>query len=155
MRKLLFTLCLLLSISVFTACGGDDDDEIVISVKDLPQVSQEFLSVHFPGAEVRLVEKDNDSYDVYLSNGFEIDFYLSGEWDSVDGISQAIPESVLKLVPENIPTDVATRYPNSVIVEVNKEVIAGIFSGYEVTLNHKDGVELKYDKEGNFVRIDN
>ncbi|MFT3994151.1 MAG: PepSY-like domain-containing protein [Dysgonomonas sp.] len=153
MKKLLLALCLLFSTTAFTACGGDDDD-VVISINDLPQVSQNFLSTHFPNIGARLVEKDNDSYDVILNNGFEIDFFLDGEWDSVDGISQPVPESVLSLLPAAILSDLKTNAPNSKVVEVNKEIVRNVFVGYEVTLDHKDGIERKYDKEGNFIRID-
>lgn len=145
MKKVLLTLGLFIMSFAFIAC--DDDDDKVISVDNLPTNVQTFLQTHFPSQEVRMVEKDNDSYDVYLINGFEIEFTLSGEWDDVDGRGQQIPASIVALIPTNIPTYVTTNYPNQFIVEINKEHF-----GYEIDLNNN--MELEFDTEGNFLRID-
>ncbi len=144
MKKLLFVFGLLAASFTFVAC--DDDDE-KISVVDLPAKAREFLDTHFPGQETRLVEKDNDSYDVSLKNGFDIDFDLAGEWDDVDGHTQAIPQSIIDLIPEAIPAYVAEHYAGSVITEVNKELY-----GYEIDLDNR--IELKFDKNGTFLGID-
>ncbi|MFV0328295.1 MAG: PepSY-like domain-containing protein [Dysgonomonas sp.] len=145
MKKVLFTVGLLIMSFAFIAC--DDDDDKVISVDNLPTNVQAFLQTHFASQEVRMVEKDNDSYDVYLINGFEIEFTLSGEWDDIDGRGQQIPASIVALIPTNIPTYITTNYPNQFIVEINKEHF-----GYEIDLNNN--LELEFDTEGNFLRID-
>ena len=144
MNKVL-TLGLLIMSFAFIAC--DDDDDKVISVNNLPANAQTFLQTHFASQEVRVVEKDNDSYDVYLINGFEIEFTLSGEWDDVDGHGQRIPASIIALIPANIPTYITTNYPDKFIININKEHF-----GYEIDLNNN--TELEFDTEGNFLRID-
>lgn len=145
MKKLLFTLSLF--IASFTLIACDDDDDLIISVKDLPTISQTFLQTHFPLHEAVRVEQDKDGYDVYLKNGFEIDFTLTGEWDDIDGRGQEIPASIMALIPEAISSYVKTNYPNQFIVEVNKE-----YFGYEIDLNNN--IELEFDTNGNFLRID-
>lgn len=145
MKKLLFTLSLLVASFAFVAC--DDDDDMVIELKDLPTNAQTFLETHFPAQEVTRVIQDNDGYDVYLNNGFEIDFTLTGEWDDVDGRGKEIPASILALIPESIPAYVTENYPDQIIVEINKEHF-----GYEVDLNNN--VELEFDSNGTFLRID-
>jgi hypothetical protein len=145
MKKLLFTLSLFVASFTFIAC--DDDNDKIISTDELPATAQAFLQTHFPSQEIRLVEKDNSSYDVYLINGFQIEFTLSGEWDEVDGNGQEIPASIIALIPSSIPTYVETNYPNQFIVDINKENF-----GYEIDLNNN--IELEFDTEGNFLRID-
>ncbi|MDU1889408.1 MAG: PepSY-like domain-containing protein [Dysgonomonas sp.] len=146
MKKLLFALTLILATTAFVACS-DDDDDVKVTVNDLPENAQEFLITYFPGQEARLVEKDNDSYDVYLKNGFDIDFTLDGVWDDVDGNGTALPPSVIDLVPVAIPDYVTANYAGQNITEINKETF-----GFEVELTNR--TELEFDKDGNFLRID-
>lgn len=146
MKKVLFTLALFIVSFAFIACSDDDDDK-KISEEDLPQVSRTFLQTHFKGEEVRLVEEDNDSYDVYLINGFKIEFNRNGEWDDIDGGTKAIPETILALLPDGIVAYVSENYADKHITEVNKE-----HYGYEIEVNN--GLELKFDSEGKFIGID-
>lgn len=144
MKKILFTLSLLVASLFFISC---DDDDTVIGVEEMPTNAQTFLQTHFPSQEVRRVEQDKDGYDVYLQNGFEIEFTLTGEWDDVDGHGQQIPASIIALIPESIPAYVNENYPNQFIVEINKEHF-----GFEIDLNNN--IELEFDANGNFLRID-
>ena len=146
MKKLLFTFGLLIASLSFIACSDDDDDK-KITFEEIPTISQTFIQTHFAGQEVRLVERDNDSYDVYLKNGFEVEFTLTGEWDDVDGKTQAVPQSVLDLIPAKILDYVAANYDGQSIYEVNKEPF-----GYEIELSSR--VELEFDAEVEFLRID-
>lgn len=146
MKKVLITLCLFTASLAFFSCS-DDDNDVVISMTDLPAKAQTFIETHFPGQEARMVKKDNDSYDVYLKNGFEIEFDLAADWDDIDGRGQKLPDSILELLPEGIITYVSTNYTDQNITEVNKEKY-----GYEVTLNNN--LELEFDPDGNFLRID-
>jgi len=145
MKKTLFLLSLLAASFIFVAC--DDDDDTKVSVSDLPENAQLFLQTHFSGIEVRSVEKDNDSYDVYLINGFEVEFDLSGNWDDVDGGTQAVPQSIINLIPENISAYVSANYAQNYISEINKETY-----GFEIKLNSR--LELKFDANGTFLGID-
>lgn len=146
MKKNVFTLGLLIVALLFVSCDNDDDD-VVLDIKDLPAMAKTFIDTHFPNEGVKMVSKDDDSYDVYLENGFELDFYLTGDWDSVDGRTVQVPESVVALVPEAIPAYLKQNYADQFIVEVNKEHF-----GFEIKLNNR--VELEFDKEGKFLRID-
>lgn len=146
MKKLLFTLSAVLLAFTFNACS-DDDEDVTITKGDLPTVAQTFLDTHFAGQEITLIQKDNDSYDIYLKNGFEIDFTLSGDWDDIDGKTQSVPQSIVKLIPEAIPEYIAGQYAESYITEINKEPY-----GYEIELN--GDLELKFDSEGKFIGID-
>lgn len=144
MKKLLFTLSLLVATFAFVAC---DDDDTAINFNELPTVAQTFVQTHFPSQEISLVKQEKDGYDVYLNNGFEIEFTLTGEWDDVDGRGKEIPTSIIALLPESIPAYVTENYPNQLIVEINKEHF-----GYEIDLNNN--IELEFDTNGTFLRID-
>lgn len=145
MKLLSLFLSLFIVSMAFISC--DDDDDQVIQKTDLPQVSQQFLDTHFPGIDTRLVEKDNDSYDVHLSNGFKVEFNHSGEWDDVDGGQQAIPQSILDLLPQSISSYVNEHYSGQSIIEVNKEAY-----GFEIELTN--GLDLRFSANGEFTGID-
>ncbi len=150
MKKVFFILALLSVSFSFMACGDDDDNDNVITYEELPTLAKTFITTHFPDQAKDQVKKDNDSYDVYLS-GYEIEFNLNGEWDSVDGKRgtqrNPIPQSILNLLPNGILLYVAETYPNITILEVDKEI-----NGYEITLNND--VELKFNKDGGFLSRD-
>ncbi|MBK5721625.1 PepSY-like domain-containing protein [Dysgonomonas sp. Marseille-P4677] len=146
MKKILLILSLFVVSFAFVSC--DDDDDKKIALTDLPVNAQTFIQTHFPNNEVRLVTKDNDSYDVYLINGFEIDFDLSGEWDSIDGRGQLVPQSIMELIPANIAVYIKEHFAQGNITEVSKELY-----GYEIGLNY--GLDIKFDFNGNFLMVEN
>lgn len=147
MKKLLFIFgFLVLPFIVMSSCSDDDDDRI-ISVTDLPSNAQQFLQTHFPDVKTSRVKEDNDSYDVYLSNRYEVEFDKKGEWDNLDGNNQSLPESFLSTLPSGIVEYIKTTYPNNFIDEVDKEI-----NGYEVGLNNN--VDLLFNLDGTFKGID-
>lgn len=133
-----------------TSCDNDDDNDYVINATDLPQTAGTFVTTYFPNATFQTVKKQNraDSdgsiYDVYLSNGFEIDFDANGNWVDIDGNYQAIP---VALIPEKIQAYVTANYPNQFVTSIDNE---NTYTEVELSNN----LELVFDKQGNFVRID-
>lgn len=127
----------------FAAC----DKESVVSADGLPKDAQVYISQHFPEYEILQVVKERDdlktSYDVYLSEGFNLDFDKKGSIVGVEGSSK-LPDSV---VPEKIRTYVQSNYPDLFILDWELDD-----RGQEVKLSN--GMELKFDKAGNFLRID-
>lgn len=127
----------------FTAC----DKESVVSADGLPKDAQTYISQHFPDQEVLQVVKERDdlktSYDVYLSEGFNLDFDKKGKILGVEGSSK-LPDSV---VPEKILAYVVANYPDFFILDWELDD-----RGQEVKLSN--GMDLKFDKNGNFLRID-
>lgn len=129
---------------------GNNHNEVVVNPSTLPATAKTFIDTHFPNATIRLVEKQNTAnangsvYDVSLSNGFEIDFDVNGNWIDIDGNHQAIPTA---LIPEKIKTYVTANYPAQFITSIDNEK-----TYTEVELNNN--VELVFDTQGNFLRID-
>ncbi|WP_394774159.1 PepSY-like domain-containing protein [Flavobacterium sp.] len=129
---------------------GDNHNEVVVNPTTLPATAQTFLSTHFPAVTVILAEKQNNAsingsiYDVSLSNGFEIDFDINGNWIDIDGNNQAIP---VALIPEKIRTYVTSNYPNQFVTSIDNE---RTYTEIELSNN----LELVFDLQGNFLRID-
>lgn len=142
-------LTLLFSI---TSChsDNDDDDEYTISANDLPKLATTFVTTYFPTATYKLITKQNTPdldgsvYDVLLSNNFEIDFDKDGNWIDIDGNNQAIP---VELIPEKINAYVKEKYPDQSVTVIDNEKT---YIEIELTNN----LELVFDLEGNFIRID-
>ncbi|KUF43906.1 PepSY-like domain-containing protein [Myroides marinus] len=129
-----------------------DRDEVLIVASELPSTAQKFLKDTFAGAEVVLAKKEldreGDEYKVYLSNGVKVEFDKVGNWIEVEVKHTAImPETV---VPVNVMTYVKTHYSTYKIVSIEKE--RDTFQIELVKGNQE--VELLFDKEGNFLRIE-
>jgi hypothetical protein len=146
MKNLIYCATIVLSL-MLVAC----DKESIITEGQLPSESQTFLKTHFSGITVSTIIKDKDglstTYEVYLANGFEIDFKKSGEWDDVDCKQSAVPASIIALLPAGIASYCSTNFPAVFIVEVNKE-----HYGYEIGLSND--IDLEFNQDGSFRKID-
>lgn len=128
-----------------TAC----EKESVIPETELPKSAQTYLSTHFDGLNVIQVIKDREglrkSYDVYLAEGFELEFKKSGDVVSIkNNRNQSLPDSVL---PEKLKAYVLENFASDYIVSWELDD-----NFQEIELN--TGMELKFSKSGDFIRID-
>lgn len=137
MKKLFVVLLGLLTLNVFAS------NDRPITFKELPQKAQTFITTHFSGVEV-LSARVNDDYEVYLANGTKVEFTLKGEWKEVKCPGSKVPDAI---IPSAISTYVKANFPNNTIIKIEKK-----YSGYEVELNND--MELKFDKNGNFIGMD-
>lgn len=138
----------------FTAvsCSDDDKNETkkIIEANMLPEAAKTFVETHFTGTTYIRVEKqsrpddDGSIYDVYLSNGFEIDFDANGNWKDIDGKHLAIPTAI---IPAPIAEYVTTNYASAIIttIEIEKH-------GYDIELSND--TDLVFNANGEFVRVD-
>ncbi|MBZ7955026.1 PepSY-like domain-containing protein [Campylobacter molothri] len=113
--------------------------DIIVPASTLPKNAQDFIAANFKNAQIALVKKDIDSFDVTLSNGTEIDFMINGEWKEVDGKYQALPNSILPSIMSKISTS-----SNAQILEVSKEI-----NGYKFELNNY--MKVYTDMQGNIL----
>ncbi len=144
MKKILVSLTLI--IAAFVVIGCTDHDKF-IKLEQTPATAQNFIQLHFPNIEISYVKQDHDSYEVRFSNGYEVDFDRKGEWDNVDCHQQAVPESIIALIPAGIPQYVATNFPSTSICQIDKER-----NQYDIELTN--GLELTFNAEGRFLRMD-
>lgn len=157
--KKLMTIAALFATSV---CFASCDREEIISETKLPGESRTFLKTHFEGVSIVSVVKEVDGfekdYSVYLKNGFEVNFRRSGAWDEVEGHNEAVPASIVELLPARIASHVTENYPDRQIMMVNRENW-----GYEIELGRAIGtdgiatgnkIELDFTEAGEFFRYD-
>lgn len=122
------------------------DDDKLIPETELPQSAKVFLQAYFPDIAILRVEKEAANYSVDLAAGLAVDFDNKGEWLAVyaaDG--QSIPTGFIK---PNILAYVAQNYPQNAFNGIEKEAY-----GFDVELVQGD-IDLVFDKEGVFVRVD-
>jgi len=136
---------LLMTLSAFllVAC----DKEKVVQSNELPANASGFVSTHYSGNQILQVVKELDNlktyFHVYLDNGTKIDFSRLGELKKIEGVDR-VPDTV---IPALILNYVNTHYPNEFI------------RGWEIENATQDaklstGLNLEFDKNGNFLRID-
>ncbi|EKJ0858955.1 PepSY-like domain-containing protein [Campylobacter coli] len=113
--------------------------DIIVPASELPRNAQDFISKNFKTAQIALVKKDIDSYDVTLNDGTEIDFIITGEWKDVDGKYKALPNSIL---PNIMPKISASS--NAQIIEVSREI-----NGYKFKLSNQ--LKIYTDAQGNIL----
>lgn len=145
MKKIIMILMVALGISA-TAVARDT---YAHDASVLPEAARTTIASNFK-AKVSVVKIEKtlghiDEYEVTLSDGTEITFDSHGNWDNVETANtKSVPSS---LVPENIRNYVAKNQSGTHIVGIDKER-----SGYDIELSN--GVDMKFDKTGNFVRYD-
>lgn len=144
----------LMMVGTMMACSDDDDNdkdiETIITVSNLPQKAQTFISDYYPTAKVLSVKKELDHgvvlYDVDFTNGQEIVFNSDGEWIEVDAPDgQSIPSGI---IPAAIEEYLNTNYQDYGVNDITRTA-----GGYEVEL--VSGVDMFFDAQGNFIRFDN
>lgn len=137
-------LTFLSALLILSAC----DKESVVPEGKLPDDAQRFISLHFPDQSISQVVKDRDGlsvgYDVILENGIQLEFNRKGACSSIEG-NIALPDSV---IPEKILDYVNQTYSDHYIISWELD-------DREQEVEMDNGTELKFDKDSNFLRIDN
>ncbi|MDO4228546.1 MAG: PepSY-like domain-containing protein [Capnocytophaga sp.] len=122
----------------------------VIAFETLPAKAQSFVKEHFSVQEISGVYEDVEhlqqkEYSVYFNDGTEIEFFSNGDWEEVKSRKGQVPD---KIVPTEIAQYVKKQYSQTQIKDIKKKRI-----GYEVELSN--GLDLEFNKKGQFLRIDN
>lgn len=119
-----------------------------IKYNQVPKTGQQFVDKYFGVKQVGSVLLDDDffskEYKVYLANGTKIEFDGDGSWKEVNGNRNAIPTG---FIPAKVLNYVKRSFPNTKITKIERDR-----SEIEVKLNN--GLEVKFDKNGNFKKID-
>ena len=146
MKKFTIILAsLALMASTLTAFAGNDR---IITVAELPAVSQQFIKAHFAGVEVSYAKVDEEMFDkdykVVFVNGSKVEFAKNGQWTDVDCKYGEVPAAV---VPQQIRDHVAQHFAGRKIVSIDRDK-----RGYEVKLDN--GLELKFDLKFRLIEVD-
>jgi len=128
-----------------TACA---DNQQLINYSELPVQAQAFVQKYFNIADITYIERERDGvhfeYKVYLKNATEIEFDNQGNLELIDCQVTPVPEGI---VPELIVQYVLLHHPNTLIVEYAIE-------RRTLKVELSNSLELIFDLEGHFIRID-
>ena len=131
-----------------TLCVSLSARDEIISEQQLPAAAKTFVKQYFKNRTVSLAKKDVDlgstSFDVVLNSGTKIEFNAKGEWKEVDCAPAAVPAA---LIPAAIAKYVKANYANLKIVKIERDR-----SGFDIELSND--VDLRFDKQGKFIRVD-
>ena len=148
--KNLFSKAILAVAVVFTMASCDKDEEL-ISNEQLPSVSKSFISEHFGSAKIISTIKDTENsgleYEVKLDNGVNINFDSQGLWQEIEVRNDKTPLPNTAFILPAIVEYVTINYPTIGINGIDREL-----NGFDVELTND--LDLEFDSEGNFVRID-
>lgn len=148
MKKILATLLCIFAVAVTTQ-AKDQPKQLT----ELPSVAQQFLKKHFADKQLSHASQDTDMFDgeykVVFTNGDKVEFDRQGNWQDIE--CKQSPNGVpTAIIPSAIKKYLTQNYKNSKVVTI--EYNSGISDEYEVKL--ASGVELQFNKKGDFMRID-
>ncbi len=143
--KKMFLMLFVAIVTNLTACAQAD---MTMAFEQLPTPAQQFIKQHFPNETVATIIKDYDdltyTYDVKFVSRKDLEFDKNGEWLQVDCQTEAVP---IAIIPANIASYVSATFSQNFIVDIEREMWS-----YNVGLNND--LDLEFDKNGNFKRID-
>ena len=124
-----------------------DHDEFTTDASRLPAPALETIKKAYPDAKVVGIEIDkgfSTEYEVRLSDGTKLDFNSGGDWESVENKAAGAADM---FVPDFAKKYVAEKFSAQKITKVSKKAY-----GFEVDISN--GLEIKFDKEGKVIGID-
>ncbi|AEK23588.1 PepSY-like domain-containing protein [Capnocytophaga canimorsus] len=121
----------------------------ILTFEQLPQKAQTFIKKHFADKQITTVYEQTEflqskEYNVIFSDGVEIEFYSNGDWEEVNCKNSPVPTEI---IPQSISQYVQRNFPNVFVKEIKKRR-----NGYDVEISN--GLDLEFNKQGKFVRID-
>ena len=143
-RPFITTLFAMLLVLFTVSCSSEDKEFDNVA---LPIPAQLFVKQYFADATYSRVEKEKDDgfwkYEVWLSDGSQVEFDEKGEWKSVECKYSVLPKGI---IPSVIAEDIAKRHPDLKPYKIEKEV-----GGYEIDI---PGYDLYYSNNGMFIRAE-
>lgn len=120
---------------------------ISIGFQTMPANVKSFLAKYYPKATVAKYEAKNTvvgkKYEVKLNNGAEIDFDKNGNWEEISD-KQGVPSA---LIPASINAYIAKNYKGIKVESIDKE-------SNKIKVDLMNDIDLEFDKNGKFLRID-
>lgn len=132
-----------LGMMALTSC----EKETELKESELPEEIKAYVATHFAESTVEHAWKEKDdfttTYEVQLSGNVQLEFDEKKRIEEIEALT-ALPASV---IPGQIEAYVKSHYPDNFIIawELDGKI-------QQIKLDH--GLELVFDKNGNFLRID-
>ena len=111
--------------------------DVIISPNSLPKNIKSFIATHFK-AQIGLAQMDTKSYEIYLTDGTELEFDIMGNWKEIE--SKINPISFL-ILPTNIASIIQSQYPKALLMEVERKI-----NYYKAKLSNQ--MKIKIDLNG-------
>ncbi len=138
---------IVVAVMVMAASSAQAQDK-VIDFSQLPKAAQDFINTYYDQDKVTYITEDSGflskEYEVRLADGKEIEFDSKGNWTEVDGKRDAVPNDIVLTA---IQEYVSKSFPNNGIVYIKK-------SSREYEIELSNGLDLEFNKRGQFLRID-
>lgn len=120
-----------------------------VTFNELPVKAQSFVKSYFDKANIVSVVEDTEyfvlkEYKVLFNNGTVLEFNKEGDWEEINMVKEAVPAN---LVPAAILQYVNKSFPNNIITEIKR-------SSKKYELELMNGLELEFNRKGEFIRID-
>ena len=130
------------------ACFACNAQKRKITIAELPATAQTFIKTNFPNQATSYIIEDKGitktEYKVQFTGGTEIEFDGKGNWEELDANRGTLPASVL---PKAIAAYVAQNYKGLSVEKLDRE-------RYGYKLEFTNDLELEFDANGKFLRID-
>lgn len=118
----------------------------------LPAAMLDFLNTHFPNYSYN-IRFDGQYYHVAINSmPILIVFAADGTWLKIEGHAVALPESVVKLLPQETRNYIQTNYNGWVVIGIENGN-AGDFIWRMKLMKNGRIIELEFDKYGMFIRV--
>ena len=145
MKKFLLVLGMIIGLSA----AASAKDTYTHDASVLPEAARTTLADNFK-SDISVIKVDKNlgrvsEYEVILVDGTEISFDRGGKWENVETSNAGSVPSWM--IPKAIADHVAKSQPGVNIVGIEKE-----HGGYDIEL--ANGVEMRFDKNGNFRHYD-
>lgn len=146
MKKIVLILMMIVGLN--SVAGAKDTVTRDSSV--LPQAARTAIANNFK-SKVSLINVEKtlgavSEFEVILSDGSEITFDKNGNWKEVDvPRGKAVPAG---FIPAGVKDYVQQNHKGQKVESIDKDR-----QGYDVELSN--GIDLKFDKDGKFLRYDN
>lgn len=133
--------------SAFLVSASYFSQESTITAQQLPAAVTQYVKTNFSGRTLSQISQEKKmgktEYEIHLDNGTKLEFNNStiNEIES----TEKLPDSV---IPKNILVYVNKNYPQNFITEWK-------LSNTKQKVELNSGVELEFNKKGQFLRIDN
>lgn len=145
MKKLVLILAVLLGATITMTAR----DTYSRNVADLPAAAQSIIKQNFK-ADVSIIKIDRgfsgiSEYEVILNDGTEITFDKSGNWKDVEvARGKKVPDY---FVPKAILDYIKQYNQGKKVIGIEKKR-----NGYDIEL--ENGIDMKFDRAGKFLRYD-
>lgn len=144
MKKLIMVI-----MAAFAFFSCESSNPKLVEFSQLPSKAQTTIKSHFSDRVISTIFYDNElfdkDYEVRFEDGSKIDFDKDGDWINIEMKNNGgVPKGV---IPSAINAYVSSKHSNNYVVDIDKEC-----REYNVELNN--GIDIVFDKNGNFKRYD-